>query len=121
MVELFSQIASGFSGYDWACLGECSTVWTKQSLLNKEPVSLACSLTTTIEDVASHKVANPFSSSTHSFLTLSSFLFPLLFTVPTVEQKQDVLNQVSLSPVGSACCVVSVSADCMHILSTNIT
>lgn len=52
----------------------------------------------------------------------SSFLPPhFLFIVPNVKQKQDVLNQVSLSPVGSACCVVSVSADCMHILSTNIT
>lgn len=57
-----------------------------------------------------------------SLFLLPPYLSPhFLFIVPNVKQKQDVLNQVSLSPMGSACCVVSVSADCMHILSTNIT
>lgn len=70
-------------------------------------------------DITSHKVVkypilSLYSLFPHSFL-------PFFFVVPTVKQKQDVLNQVSLIPMGSACYVVSVLADCMHILSTNIT
>lgn len=98
-------------------MGECS-VWARKSLQKWGAVSFSCTTTTTnisIQDVTSHKVANSFSSSTHSRPT-SSFSSPLHCSNYLTEAGR---SQPSKPPPGGLCMLCGVCVGRLHAHSVH--